>query len=147
MGRRKNPDGPSKPRLIRLSPRENEWLDTFGFDRLHQLIQNDMTGRSHSVLDLRLSELKDEREGLELKLLDVSKRIRELEDQKMALTTAQVEYLTVRSRLVERFMKDPANFMGWLTGPANEHLIAEGQFNDPREVYEMCKKEWEKRKG
>jgi hypothetical protein len=71
--------------------------------------------------------------------------IDELLDKKARLSNDQFNYLDVRAKLVEKFAANPGGFRGWLTGPANEHLVKEARFSSPKEAFEFCVIEMDRR--
>jgi hypothetical protein len=148
MGRRRSPDGPTKVISVRVASETLDWYKSLGEQGpivLKAMIEEFRMTKSGRVLDSRLASLKDELSELEERALDIRKKIRELEGIKAKLLDAQLGYIQVRQKLLEKYMQDPRHFMGWLTGPANEHLIIEGKFEDVAEVVDYCRNEMERR--
>ena len=148
MGRRRSPDGPTKVISVRVASETLDWYKSLGEQGpivLKAMIEEFRMTKSGRVLDSRLASLKNELTELEERALDIRKKIRELEGIKAKLVDSQLDYLRVRQDLVEKFIRDPQHFVGWLTGPANEHLIIEGKFDDVAEVVEYCRNEMERR--
>jgi hypothetical protein len=150
MGRPSSGRPPSKVFSLRLDAETFDWLTQYGDqapDLVRGLIEESRATMTDKAIDRKLVMLKDRLTDLETEALEVRKTIRSLEDTKAQLQASQLSYLTVRQKLLERYLQGPEHFQGWLTGPANEHLISEAKFNSPREVAEFCKAEVNRRRG
>ncbi len=137
----------SKVYTIRLSAEAHEWVRSMGDmgpDIVRSLIDEYRLSKDDRLIDRALAEAKDQLMTLETEVLSVKRRIKDLESAKAKLVDSQLDYLKVRQKLLEKYMQDPHHFMGWLTGPANMDMIAEGKFGSPQEVAEFCHKEMER---
>jgi len=148
MGRPKTRfDGGSKVYTLRLSDESHEWvrsLGDMGPDIVRSIIDEYRVSKDDRFLDRALAEAKDELMRLETEVLEVKKRVKDLESAKARLVDSQLDYLRIRQQLVEKYMQNPQHFLGWLTGPANMELVTEGKFGSPQEVAEFCHNEMNK---
>jgi hypothetical protein len=137
----------SRVYTIRLSAEAYEWVRSMGDmgpDIVRSLIDDYRMSKDDRFLDRALAEAKDQLMTLETEVLNVKRRIKDLESVKAKLVESQLDHLRVRQKLLEKYMQDPHHFMGWLTGPANMELVSEGKFGSPQEVAEFCRKEMER---
>lgn len=142
--------GPSKVYNVRLSESAYTWvrsLGDLGPDIVRSIIDEYRTSTDERFLDRALADAKDDLMSLETEVLDVKRRIKDMEAAKARLIDSQLDHLRVRQRLIEKYMQSPDHFLGWLTGPANYGLVSEGGFGSPTEVAEFCRKEMDKYRG
>ena len=152
MGRKasKFDGGESNVLTIRLSRDAYAWvkeLGDIGPDVIRSAIDDLRASKDGQYLERSIRDCKGRIMALKAELLDEEKKLSRLESSRDQLVASQLGYLKVRQKLTEKYLRDPEHFMGWLMGPANEHLVAEGRFNSPKEVAQFCQAEMEKYRG
>lgn len=151
MGRKPSPNGPTRLIGVRVPQEVFDWyhnLGDYGPIAVKAAIDELRISKDGKALDRKLADLKDHLTDLEEEALEVKKEIREIEGIRAKVQNAQMDYLRVRQNLLEKYLRnpDPEKFEAWVGGPAQEHYITEGKFNNPREVAQFCKAEYDKRR-
>jgi putative N-acetylmannosamine-6-phosphate epimerase len=122
-------------------------LGDIGPDMIRSAIDDLRASKDGQYLERSIRETKNKIMALKGELLDEEKVLARLETSRDQLVASQLGYITTRQKLVEKYLRDPEHFIGWLMGPANEHMVAEGKFNSPKEVAQFCQAEMAKHRG
>lgn len=144
--------GKTKVLGVRLDQETYEWvksLGDYGPDLIRSILDEYMMTKDEHAIDRQIDDIKGEIIKHEREALALKERLKELESVKAKLQNSQMDYLRVRQKLVEEYLRAPneAMFRGWLDSPAHESMISEGKFGSAKEVAEFCRAEVEKRRG